>query len=104
MPKYLFACLEYIYACTNILRLPHKHFGVPQIFEVLPQKFIHFPRYLFAARKYFQGPGNFLLLPGIYYVLCADFLFSTILGVPWCRDYVIDLLLAASALQAEFQT
>ena len=32
------------------------------------------------------------------------FCFQPFLGMPWCRDYVIDLELAASAMQAEFRT
>ena len=41
--------------------------------------------------------GNIVLIPEIYCVSCADFWVSSILGMPVCRHYVIDPLLAASA-------
>jgi len=39
---------------------------------------------------------NILLVRKIYCVSCADFWVLSILGMPACRDYVIDPLLAAS--------
>jgi len=40
---------------------------------------------------------NILLVRKNYCVSCADFWVLSILGLPACRDYVIDPLLAASA-------
>ena len=45
----------------------------------------------------------FLLIPKFFCASCADFWVPSILGMPACRYYVIDPLLAASAPQVEFQ-
>ena len=52
-------------------------------------------------RKFIHCPRNFLFVPRSYCVSCADFLFPTFLGMPWCRDYVIVLLLC---VRAEFES
>ena len=56
--------------CAEISFCPRKHFTAP--------------------KKFFYCPENFLLGPRIYFRLCADFLFLTILGLPECRNYVND--------------
>ena len=68
-----------------------------------PQTFWCSRNYLASPRKFIQPANifsmreNIVLIPEIYCVSCADFWVSSILGMPACRHYVIDPLLAASA-------
>jgi hypothetical protein len=83
VPENLPGCPKKLYACADILELPHKYFDLSHNLLVHPRKLICFPGNLFTA------PETFCSCPEII-VFHA---FLTFLGMPWCRDYTIDLLL-----------
>ena len=90
---------KYLFACADILGLPRKYFGLrgnilacAEIFSLPAENYM-------LRENIFKSRANFLFARGNYQV-------PTILGMPECRDQLIQLidpLLAASAYQAEFQ-
>jgi len=77
---------KYLFACADILGLPHKYFGLrgnilacAEIFSLSAEMYsLPAENYLLRG-NIFKSRANFLFARGNYYV-------PTILGMPECRD------------------
>jgi hypothetical protein len=87
VPQNIYISAQNILACAEILSLAAEiYLPCAETYSPCAENYSVRAKTYVLRRNIFEPPQNFLFVRGNYYVLCADFGLSTILGMPLCRN------------------